>query len=164
MSENLSNFSKYTFFWKGVFSQWHPATFSTEGKTFNCAEQYMMYQKALLFEDQETAEKIMNTKNPFVQKKLGRTVKPFDKNIWNNNARIIVYRGNYEKFTQNKDLLKKLLSTKETLLVEASPYDKVWGIGLDEQKAKKVSAEKWPGKNWLGEVLTNLREDLLVGL
>ena len=121
----------------------------------------MMHQKALLFEDYEIASQIMNTTNPKKQKALGRKVEGFIKRKWDVVAKGVVYDGNYAKFSQNKDLEKELFDTIRTTLVEASPYDKIWGIGLgaDDQRAK--NRDTWNGTNWLGEVLTNVRNDLL---
>lgn len=154
--------NKYTFFWKDkdVFSQWHRVGFTVDGVHFKTAEHWMMWKKAMQFGDAETAEKILKEKEARDVKKHGRSVKGFDKNEWEKNCKRFVYDGNYAKFTQNPNLLKKLMDTGDTLLVEASPYDAIWGIGLDEATAKKTPAEDWPGTNWLGEVLTQLREDL----
>ncbi|BCO16270.1 NADAR family protein_gp217 [Bacillus phage vB_BceM_WH1] len=151
----------YTFFWGGIFSQWHKSKFEVDGITFNCAEQYMMYQKALLFGDEEVAKKILTKSNPRDQKDLGRKVKGFVEETWNKHAKEIVYKGNYAKFTQNPELLKGLKATGQTLLVEASPHDDIWGIGLDEKTARKTPEKDWKGTNWLGEVLTNLRFNLI---
>lgn len=152
--------NEYTFFWSGPFSQWHPSKFVIDGIQFTHAEQYMMYKKAMLFSDTETADKILKAKHPKEQKALGRQVKNFSSQEWEKNCKKFVYDGNYAKFTQNSDLMKKLMDTGDSLLVEASPYDKIWGIGLNEEDAKITPEEQWPGKNWLGEVLTNLRHDL----
>lgn len=152
---------KFTFFWDGPFSQWEPAKFVIDGIEYNCAEQYMMAEKARMFDDQDTLDRIMDEESPREQKKLGRQVKGFNTDRWNSRAREIVYEGNYAKFTQNPDLLKKLLATKGTTLVEASPYDCVWGIGLRATDAAAKDRDKWRGTNWLGETLTGLREDLL---
>ena len=152
---------KFTCFWNGPFSQWCDAEFEVDGIKYNCAEQYMMAEKARLFEDQDTLEKIMASKFPREQKKLGRAVKNFDEDKWNNVAKDVVYKGSYAKFTQNKRLMDRLIETKGTTLVEASPYDRIWGIGLGEFDPNAYDRSKWQGKNWLGEVLTKLREDLL---
>jgi ribA/ribD-fused uncharacterized protein len=152
---------KFTFFWNGPFSQWESCTFKVDGITYNCAEQYMMAKKAKLFKDEDTYEKIMEATHPREQKKLGRQVKGFHADRWNNVAREIVYEGNHAKFTQNPKLLKKLLETKGTTLVEASPYDCIWGIGMREGDKGVNDRSNWRGKNWLGEVLTGLREDLI---
>lgn len=157
-------YTKYTFFWKGPLSQWKKSLFHGDGIQFCTAEQYMMYSKAVLFNDKETADKILRTTDPKEQQLLGREVKNFELALWELHARDIVYRGNYFKFSQNSELKKILCDTADTLLVEASPFDKIWGIGLDEETAKQTPFEQWPGRNWLGQVLTNLRDDMLGSL
>lgn len=152
---------RFTFFWDGPFSQWEPAKFTVDGTEYNCAEQYMMAEKARMFEDHDTLDRIMEEDSPREQKKLGRQVKGFNTDRWNARAREIVYDGNYAKFTQNSELLEKLLATAGTTLVEASPYDCVWGIGLKATDLAAKDRDKWRGTNWLGETLTGLREDLL---
>lgn len=154
---------KFTFFWRSdsPFSQWYPTRFEIDSIVFNCAEQYMMFGKAKLFGDHEIACKILRSSSPIEQKKLGRKVKYFDQVKWNAESKPIVYKGNHAKFTQNPALLQKLLSTKGTTLVEASPVDKIWGIGLAEDDPRSLFRKTWQGENWLGEVLTQLREDLL---
>lgn len=147
---------QFTFFWSGPFSQWHRCKFAVDGVEYNCAEQYMMHQKALFFKDTETAKKIMETSSPKAQKALGRQVTSFDAGAWDGVARDVVLRGNLAKFKQNPDLLATLLATKGTL-VEASPYDKIWGIGLKEGDPKTLDRATWRGKNWLGQVLTAAR-------
>ena len=151
----------FTFFWSGPFSQWHPCRFTIEGKVYNCAEQYMLEQKALLFGDRETAAKIMRARTPREQKRLGRQVRSFDAGRWNAVARDVVFRGNVAKFTQNPDLRAALLATAGTTLVEASPSDTIWGIGLAEDDPAAQDRKRWRGTNWLGEVLTRVREALL---
>jgi hypothetical protein len=152
---------KFTFFWYGPFSQWEPSEFEIDDVSYNCAEQYMMAQKAKMFGDDDTYERIMEEDSPREQKKLGRSVKGFNAERWNIRAREIVYDGNYAKFTQNSDLLDKLLATIGTTLVEASPYDCIWGIGMREGDPGIKNRDNWHGTNWLGELLTGLREDLL---
>lgn len=152
---------KFTFFWSGPFSQWYPSNFVSEQINYNCAEQYMMYQKAMFFGDHKSAERILETVKPSEQKALGRQVKNFDLDKWNQVAKEIVYNGNHEKFRQNKDLYKSLMDTVGTTLVEASPYDKIWGIGLKENDPRALNRNSWMGSNWLGEILTQLRQDLL---
>jgi ribA/ribD-fused uncharacterized protein len=150
---------KYIYFWSGIYSQWHPCEFEEDGIVFNSAEQYMMYHKALLFNDKITADKILNASHPKDQKRLGRQVQNFKDDIWIQHCKKIVYNGNLLKFTQNPKLLTNLLKT-EGEFVEASPYDNRWGIGLNEEDAKKLDKSQWQGTNWLGEILTQLREDL----
>uniref|UniRef100_A0A6G6AD51 DUF1768 domain-containing protein n=1 Tax=Borely moumouvirus TaxID=2712067 RepID=A0A6G6AD51_9VIRU len=144
-----------------IYSQWYPIIFYEEVdnkklKYIN-AEQYMMAQKALLFEDFDIYEEIMKETNPAKIKIFGRKIKNFDENIWNDYKYDIVLSGNRLKFEQNPDLLKKLLQTGNKLLVEASPYDYIWGIGLSAQKASKIPKKEWPGQNLLGKVLTQIK-------
>jgi len=153
----------YYYFWetKHPFSQWHKCKFEIDNKIFTSAEQYMMYGKAMLFSDIKSAEKILKTNNVREQKHLGRLVKGFDNEIWQLNAPTIVYNGNKEKFIQNKEFLNLLLSTKGQTIVEASPDDNIWGIGLAKDQEESKSIFTWKGTNWLGIVLTELREELL---
>lgn len=158
----IAGLNKFYFFYKtrDSFSQWFPCSFEVENKYFNCAEQWMMYSKAILFEDNLIASQILETKEPRIQKELGRRVKNFDLDVWNKNAKTIVYKGNYAKFSQNAHLKKLLLSTKDKILVEASPYDTIWGVGMSEDNPDIYDPKKWKGTNWLGEVLMQVREDL----
>ncbi len=152
---------RFTFFWGGPFSQWHPCTFRVEGMRYNCAEQYMMQQKALLFGDTEMAAEIMSARHPRRQKALGRQVRRFNGERWAQVARDIVFRGNLAKFTQDAELQAILLATAGTTLVEASPRDSIWGIGLAEDDPRAQNRSSWRGTNWLGEVLTRVRETIL---
>ncbi len=152
---------QFLFFWHGFLSQWEESEFEVDGIKYNCAEQYMMASKAKLFGDEDTLAQIMAAEHPRDQKKLGRQVKGFNADRWNAIAREVVYEGNYAKFTQNSDLLEKLLATKGRTLVEASPYDCIWGIGMREGEPGIEDRNNWKGTNWLGEVLTGLREDLI---
>ncbi len=121
----------------------------------------MMYGKAILFRDIDSANKILSTNNVREQKQLGRQVKNFNKEIWDLNATSIVYNGNKEKFRQNKEFLNLLLSTKGQTIVEASPDDNIWGIGLTKDQEESKSIFTWKGTNWLGIILTELREEIL---
>src|SRR5262245_43698308 len=138
----------FVFFWNGWPAQWHPSPFVLGGVRYSCCEQYMMAEKARLFGDQETLSKILAAETPREQKALGRQVKPFDEQRWNSVCREIVYQGNLAKFTQNEDLLALLLATGEKTLVEASPTDKIWGIGLDAKDRRATDPSQWRGKNW----------------
>lgn len=168
----MYNPNDYVFFWAGTFSNFYPAMFTVKyisiegniysGETFNCTEQYYMYCKALTFGDFETAEAILKATTPKEQKRLGRQVKGFDADFWNQVSRGHMYDANYAKYKQNPGgCLKELFATEGKTLVEASPYDLIWGIGLAEEAAKVTPADKWPGTNWLGQVLTELRDNLL---
>lgn len=133
--------------------------FVVEGVKFNCAEQYMMYQKALLFKDLDTAKLIMEATHPREQQRLGRIVKNYNQEIWDAHKYQIVYKGNYNKFKQNKEDLAWLIATEGTL-VEASPVDTVWGIGLGMDNPLIHDEKNWRGQNLLGKVLTEVRETL----
>lgn len=154
---------KFTFFFReeSPFSQWHRASFVLDGQTFNCCEQAMMYKKAVLFGDLESASLILRSTKPYEQKMLGRKVKGFVERIWKENCKNIVYEINHAKFTQNPGLLKQLMDTQGTTLAEASPYDRVWGIGLKANDPRAKVRSQWLGTNLLGEILTQLREDLV---
>lgn len=153
----------YTFFFTEAspFSQWHRCAFSVDGNAFSCAEQYMMFGKAMLFDDAEMAGKILEADHPRQHKALGRKVRGFDDAAWRRQRENIVHAGNHAKFTQNPALLELLLATKGTTLVEASPYDKIWGIGLAATDPRANDATKWKGQNLLGKILTKLRDELL---
>jgi ribA/ribD-fused uncharacterized protein len=151
---------KYIFFWGGTFSQWCPSKFVIDGVEYNCCEQYMMAKKALLFNDVESYNKIMETKGPKEQKALGRKVKNFDKDKWEAVCRDIVYDANYAKFTQNSVMKSELQRTGDREIVEASPEDKIWGIGMHESHPDILDKSKWQGTNWLGEAIMRVRETL----
>jgi ribA/ribD-fused uncharacterized protein len=155
MSEN-----NFEFFYGGPLSQWYPCKFKIKGFTYNCAEQYMMAQKALTFIDIETHLKIMSTTSPSKQKSLGRNIKGFNIPQWNTVCKKIVYDGNYAKFTQDENLKTILLATGEKELVEASPTDVIWGIGLSEIDPNRFDKTQWRGRNWLGEILVSVRNDI----
>ncbi len=161
--EKLYQYQDFEFFWgtEHPFSQWHASSFEVRGIQFNCAEQFMMYQKAALFDDKEMASEILKATNPAIQKKLGRKVRNFDQQTWLMARIPIVYNANYAKFTQNENLLKFLLGTKGKWIVEASPVDRIWGIGLSVNDKEARQPDKWRGENLLGQVLMTLRANLL---
>lgn len=149
----------YHFFYSGPFSQWASSKFKNEdGTSFCTAEQYMMYMKALHFNDHEIAEQILATSNPKIQKQLGRKVRNFDDASWKLVCRDIVFHGNWLKFTQNPSLLATLMNTECDEFVEASPVDKLYGIGLNIANAMKTDPSEWPGENWLGLAITQVRD------
>lgn len=151
-----------TFFFseKDQFSNWFISEFEVKGIRFNCVEQFMMYCKAKLFRDELTAAKIMVASHPRVQKELGRSVVGYIDAIWSQRRGQIVARGCYAKFTQNLALRDALLATGDTVLVEASPYDRIWGIGLSEHDARALDPSQWKGLNLLGIALMQVRERL----
>ncbi|GAB3711521.1 NADAR family protein [Spirosoma flavus] len=162
---------KYLFFWghqksksgdltASCFSQWWPSSFVVDNVRYNTAEHWMMAQKALLFGDQELVTKIIACKSPAEAKSLGRQVRNFDEAIWNNKRFEIVVQGNLQKFSQHPDLKEFLLNTKDRILIEASPVDNIWGIGLAADSDKAESPEEWKGLNLLGFALMEVRDQL----
>lgn len=151
----------YYFFWKHQFGQWTLKDITDpDGKTYNCCEQYMMYKKALLFNDSEMSDKILNEREPALQQKMGREIRNFDAGLWDRNKVGIVWYGNYLKFTQHDDLKKRLLETGNKILVEASPYDLIWGVGLGASDNKILNQNNWKGLNLLGKTLMSVRAAL----
>jgi ribA/ribD-fused uncharacterized protein len=144
----------YHFFWKSKLSNWTKSYFDHEGYRYCCGEQMMMHQKALLFEDYEIALKIMQSDNPKEIKDLGRQVKNFSVKVWDDCKRQIVQNGLYARFTQDKEAKAELLKYKGKIFVEASPYDRIWGIGYTKEDAMD-NLENW-GENLLGKILTYL--------
>ena len=151
----------HIFFWNGQFSQWENSPFADNGIIFSTAEQYMMYNKAILFGDDVTANQIIATKDPSRQKFLGRQVLGFKDEVWNAQKFEIVVKGNILKFSQNEELKKNLLLTGAKILVEGSPYDKVWGVGLNWDDPKILEESNWKGENLLGKALIEVRKQLL---
>lgn len=162
---------KFLLFWRhqprkdskisqSCLSQWWLSSFEAEGVTYSCMEQYMMASKARLFHDEDITPEIMSARSQKTIKDLGRKVKHFDSRVWDENKFSIVYRGNMLKFSQNQEMKEYLLSTKDRILVEASPYDTVWGIGLSAEDEKAEVPPKWKGENLLGFALMQVRDEL----
>jgi ribA/ribD-fused uncharacterized protein len=120
----------------------------------------MMAEKARLFSDQEILEEILKTGNPKEVKSLGRKIKNFDHIVWDKHKYEIVKRGNLLKFSQNPEFKNFLLSTNEKVLIEASPYDRIWGIGMLESDPKAENPLQWNGENLLGFALMEVRDEL----
>lgn len=147
---------------KDQFSNWFISDFEVKGVRFNCVEQFMMYCKAKLFGDEVAAGKIMSAALPRVQKALGRGVVGYNDDVWCARRSRIVAHGCYAKFSQNPLLRDALLATGETVLVEASPYDRIWGVGLSEHDPRILDSRQWKGLNLLGLALTEARGRLVV--
>jgi ribA/ribD-fused uncharacterized protein len=158
MSEIIKN--GFVLFWGGYLSQWYMSEMEIDGCKYNCCEQWMMAEKARKFNDLETLKAIMKSSSPRDQKALGRKIKDFDVQLWNSICREVVYRGNLAKFSQNQELKQRLLATADLTLVEASPYDKVWGIGLSADDPRAAQRSQWQGTNWLGEAIMQVRKEL----
>jgi len=154
--------ANFVLFWKppSTYGQWSPSTFEVDGAVYNCAEQFMMAEKARLFGDHETRGKILAELHPAKQKALGQKVSNFNEALWDKEKFNIVVSGNRAKFTQNPELLQQLLATGDKTLVEASPMDNIWGIGLDATQALACDSKTWPGQNLLGKALMRVRKKL----
>ncbi|WPC38222.1 NADAR family protein [Brachyspira hyodysenteriae] len=145
---------------KSSLSQWYITDFRDNDLVFNCMEKYMMYNKALLFDDKDIANEILNNNQPKAIKELGRKVKNFNDELWDKMKYKIVFTGNYHKFSQNTNLRNFLLSTKNKVLVEASPYDKVWGIKMKYDDENIENPFCWKGENLLGFALMEARDEI----
>jgi ribA/ribD-fused uncharacterized protein len=163
---------EYLFFWKPdsrkdgligkeCLSQWWASSFEIEGVVYPTAEHFMMGEKARIFGDIETRKLILSTTNPEEVKKLGRKVKGFDETTWTLNRSDIVLQANMAKFSQNDSLRKYLMTTGEKILVEASPFDLIWGIGFTENDPRATKPEQWKGLNLLGFALMHVRSKFI---
>lgn len=162
---------KYLFFWghqpskdgsitKTCFSQWWLEDFVVEDITYPSAEHWMMACKARLFNDNEVLEKVLQSKSPPEAKKLGRQVKKFMPATWDNHKYEFVKQGNLHKFGQNQALLAFLLQTNDRIIVEASPVDDIWGIGMAADDPAIENPLQWKGENLLGFALMEVRDIL----
>ncbi len=170
--QNTGKTIKFVFFWghqpskdgsitKSCFSQWWIASFDIDGITYKTAEHYMMAEKARLFNNEEIRQKIIDCKSPAAAKKLGRQVENFNQEVWYQHRYEIVKKANFHKFSQNPALKHFLLQTKKRVLVEASPVDPIWGIGMAEDHDNAHNPKKWRGKNLLGFALMEVRDELI---
>jgi ribA/ribD-fused uncharacterized protein len=155
--------AKSTIIGKHVLSQWWPASFSIDGQMYPTAEHYMMAEKAKLFGDDQAYVNILATPSPSQAKALGRRVRGFDEKLWIAQRFPIAVRGNTAKFEQNTELKHWLMNTENLVLVEASPVDKVWGIGLAASDERALNPRSWRGLNLLGFALMKARGILKSG-
>ncbi|WP_412540614.1 NADAR family protein [Longispora sp. K20-0274] len=162
---------KYLHFWghrpqrdgsigSGCLSQWWPAAFTVDDVRYPTAEHYMMAAKARLFGDDEIAARVLDAGSPGAAKALGRQVRGFDQETWEARRFEIVVTGSVAKFGQNQHLETYLLGTGSRVLVEASPYDRVWGIGLTADDPRAADPARWRGLNLLGLALMTARDRL----
>ena len=171
LKEDIHNdkHTDYLFFWghtqkkegiidKSCFSQWFLSPFIANNITYATAEHWMMAKKAELFNDDVILPQILETKKPAVAKDLGRKVRNFDAQKWNAVAYELVIEGNKHKFTQHEPLKTFLLHTGNRVLVEASPSDTIWGIGLSQNDSDAANPFKWKGSNLLGFALMEVRD------
>ncbi len=146
----------------GYLSNWYVCDFEVDGIKYTSSEQYMMHQKALIFHDIVIADKILEQKATDLKKikDLGRKVKGFDSKVWDAHKRQVMFDGLYAKFSQNADLKELLLSTGDTIIVECSPWDKIWGIGMRKSDERCYDPDQWEGQNLLGFALMDVRSAL----
>jgi ribA/ribD-fused uncharacterized protein len=165
---------KYLHFWghraerdgsvgAGCLSQWWPAPFTVDGRTYATAEHWMMWAKAMLFGDTGMATQILAAGHPHRAKSLGRQVRGFDEATWLARRYGIVVAGSTAKFGQHDELARYLLGTGDRVLVEASPVDRIWGIGLAADDPRAADPGRWRGENLLGFALMAAREALRAG-
>lgn len=141
----------------GYLSNWYLSEFNINGIQYSSMEQYMMYQKALLFNDSDIAGQILGTSNVGKIKALGRAVKNYNELMWSGQRQIIVYNGLLEKFSQNTALKEQLLATGQSILAECAVQDRIWGIGLSMKDDKRFNMNEWQGQNLLGFSLMCVR-------
>ena len=145
---------------KSCLSQWWMEDFYTTADSYLCMEQYMMAAKAELFDDKEIRDQILKCSDQKQIKALGRKVRGFEQKVWDKFKCAIVLLGNWHKFSQNRELREFLLSTGDSVLVEASPYDAIWGIRLAASSPEAQDPMKWRGQNLLGFALMEVRDEL----
>jgi conserved hypothetical protein, ribA/ribD-fused len=156
----------YEFFWghtqkqpgiidKSCFSQWFPASFKADDVMYPTAEHWMMAKKALLFNDRQRYNNIITAASPAIAKKEGRAVANFNEQVWKQHAYNFVVEGNLHKFSQHAEMKSFLWATGNKIIVEASPFDKIWGIGMKEHETNPF---KWKGTNLLGFALMEVRD------
>ena len=144
----------------GYLSNWYPSKFTVNNVNFSSMEQYMMYKKAVCFDDKNTADKILATDDVAEIKTLGRIVANYNESYWNGVRQIVVFEGLLAKFSQNEDLKKQLQATENCVLAECAVKDKIWGIGLSMKDKDRSEIDKWKGQNLLGYALMMVRERL----
>ena len=162
---------KYLLFWghrpqpggqtgPGALSQWWPSPFVVGGETYATAEHWMMAGKARMFGDERIVPRILKARTPAEAKSLGRQVQGFDEERWVAGRFELVVAGSVAKFGQDAALLAYLLGTSRRVLVEASPLDRIWGIGLAADDENAVRPAQWRGLNLLGFALMEARARL----
>lgn len=153
---------EYVAFWGGIFSNYYPCKFKAFGKTWRSSEQCFMWLKAKYFKDEETALAITRASRPSIAKLLGREVENFDELEWYKVRYEKMYEAVFNKFSQNEELLRELLSDKykDKHFVEGSPYDRIWGVGIKWTDKAIADKDNWRGENLLGAVLDDVREKL----
>lgn len=144
----------------GWLSNWYPSAFKIRDIMFSSMEQYMMHEKAIVFDDLDTTQKILAEDDVAKIKQYGRQVANYEEVVWNGVRQIVVYRGLLAKFSQNENLGRKLKETGAAILAECAVHDKIWGIGLSMHDANRFCMQKWKGQNLLGFALMQVREQI----
>jgi len=148
----------------GYLSNWYLSDFVADDVKFSSMEQFMMYHKAMCFHDNNIATQILATSDVAKIKTLGRLVSGYDDAYWSGVRQIVVYDGLLAKFSQNKELLVKLMATGDALLAECAVKDTIWGIGLSMKDPARLRMVEWKGTNLLGYALVMVREKLKRGI
>jgi ribA/ribD-fused uncharacterized protein len=151
---------EYELFWKGPFSQWAKSLFVLDGIPYPTAEHWMMAEKARLFKDEDAVRRVLAAKKPDEAKFIGRYVQNYNDEQWAAVRFETVIRGNIAKFEQNPKLGDALMATGNKVLVEASPFDTIWGIGMGEEDPRSRDPRQWLGQNLLGFALMEVRSRL----
>ncbi len=159
--ERITN--THAYFWNSIYSQWfnRPKLFQEDGIWYSTSEKYMMMKKAELMGDMDTWKKMKAIDNPRGIKALGREVKNWNETLWLENREPIVIQGNTLKFTQNRDLLEIMKNHKKLILVEGSPDDTIWGVGLHFDDDLILDEKNWKGLNLLGKDIMIVRDRIL---
>lgn len=144
----------------GYLSNWYPSAFTYADIHFSSMERYMMYQKAVCFQDERIASEILKADDVAEIKALGRQVSGYDESTWNGVRQIVVYEGLLAKFSQNEELKQRLLATGDAALAECAVRDRIWGIGLSMTDPNRSDKAKWKGQNLLGYTLMMVRSYL----
>lgn len=161
---------RFIYFWKptvkrgntspACFCQWYLSPFTIDGVEYKTTEHWMMASKARLFGDTQSERQILQTESPAIVKKMGRKVRNFDEDVWMRERYSIVLKGNVAKFDQHPTLKEILLATGDSVIVEASPFDRIWGIGIKEGDEGIDDPRQWKGLNLLGFAIMDAREEL----
>jgi len=161
--KNYRETDTHNYFWGSEFSNWYSCIFEYKGHTFFNSEQAFMWEKARFFDDHEIEKILLSETNPAHAKALGRKVKNFDADMWMAASYPAMIAVNFAKWNSSPVLKELIISTDPKIIVEASPYDKIWGVGLNEDDDLILDEKNWEGMNLLGKALMNVRRELIEG-
>lgn len=160
MSRGMKETDTHIYFWGSIFSNFEPCLFTIDFVEYSSVEQYFMSRKAAMFGDYETLKQIMATKLPATQKELGRGVHGFKSDVWDYWKYKVMIDGTYAKFTSSPKMINAMMDTHDKVLVEASPSDLIWGVGLHYNDEKILDRDNWRGQNQLGKALMHIRRKM----